>query len=169
MHAFARAPHRLLPLAFAVAMLAASSLWAQEPARIEQQMTPEQFQAAGLDQLSAAQLAKLNEWLNSTLVDETAKAVKTAEDKVNRQNRGFGGSAAREPVSARLEGAFTGFGKGRSYTLDNGHVWRQTDNATLHGVKLDRPQVRITPSLIGSAWYMEVEGYGTHAKVERSK
>lgn len=169
MPAIARTPLRLLPFAFAAAMLVAPAGWAQEPARIEQQMTPQQFQAAGLDQLDAGQLANLNDWVNNTLADETTKAAKTAEAKVNHQNRGFGGNTAREPVVARLQGEFAGLGKGRSYTLDNGQVWRQTDSSTLYGVKLDSPQIRITPSLIGSAWYMQVEDYGTRAKVQRTK
>lgn len=172
MHDFILAPHRLLPLAFAVAMLAAPSVWAQEPARIEQQMTPEQFRAAGLDRLDAGQLVNLNDWLNRTLVSEVAKAAKTAEAKVNHRNRGFGGfggSGAREPVEARLQGRFAGFGLGRSYTLDNGQIWRQTDGASLHGVQLDNPKIKITPSLVGGAWYLQVEGYGTRAKVERSE
>lgn len=167
MYATSRAPSRLVPLVFAAAMLMASAGMAQEPTRIEQQMTPGQFRAAGLDRLDAAQLASLNDWLNRTMDIEVAKAAKAAEGKVNRWNPGFGGSATREPVEARLQGAFSGFGKGRNFTFDNGQIWRQTDNATLHGVRLDNPQIRITPSLIGNAWYMQVEGYGTRAKVER--
>lgn len=169
MYAIPRAPRRLVPLVFATAMLMAAASMAQEPTRIEQQMTPEQFRAAGLDRLDAAQLANLNDWLNRTMDIEVTKAAKAAEEKVNRWNLGFGGSAAREPVEARLQGAFNGFGKGRSFTLDNGQVWRQTDDSTLYGVKLDNPQIRITPSLIGTAWYLQVEGYGSRAKVERTK
>lgn len=167
MYTILRTPRRVVPLVFAFAMLMASAGMAQEPARIEQQMTPEQFRAAGLDRLDAAQLAKLNDWLNRTMDIEVTKAAKAAEEKVSRWNPGFGGRAAREPVEARLQGTFNGFGKGRSFTLDNGQVWRQTDASTLYGVKLDNPQIRITPSLVGTAWYMQVEGYGTRAKVER--
>ncbi len=169
MYAIAHAPRRLLPVAFAVAMLVTATAWTAEPARIEQQMTPQQFRDAGLDRLDAVQLANLNAWLNRTVDSESTKAAQLAEDRVNRQNRGFGGSAAREPVIARLQGKFAGLSNGRSYTLDNGQVWRQTDNASLHGVQLDNPEIRITPSLIGSAWYMQVEGYGTRAKVQRTK
>ncbi len=169
MTAIVRTQRRLLPLAFAAAMLAAPAVWGQEAARIQQQMTPEQFRAAGLDRLDAAQLANLNDWLNRTVDKETAKAVKISEDRISEKKRGFAGEADRAPVVARLQGPFTGFGNGRSYTLDNGQVWRQTDNATLYGVQLDNPQIRIAPSLIGSAWYLQVDGYGTRAKVERSK
>jgi hypothetical protein len=68
-----------------------------------------------------------------------------------------------------MPGPFRGFGKGREYTLDNGQLWRQVDTASLVGVKLDNPEVRITPSIAGNAWYLAVKGYSTRAKVERVK
>ena len=43
------------------------------------------------------------------------------------------------------------------------------DGPSLSGVHLDSPQVTIKPSLIGSTWYLTVEGYNTAAKVERIK
>ena len=66
-------------------------------------------------------------------------------------------------------GYFRGFDSGRSYTLDNGQVWQQTDAASLAGVRLSSPQVKITPSMIGNAWYLQVQGYNTRAKVQRVK
>ena len=161
------------PLALAVilsAMLAlAPAAFAQDGNRIEQQMTPEQFRAAGLDQLSAGQLANLNAWLNRTLDVETSKAAKLAKQKVEDENRGFLSFGSDEPIRSRLQGPFRGFAKGRQYTLDNGQVWRQIDGAALAGVQLDSPAVEVSPSLIGSAWYLKVEGYNTRAKVERVK
>lgn len=161
------------PLALAVALLAALVLApaasAQDGNRIEQQMTPEQFRAAGLDQLSAEQLAHLNAWLNRTLDVETTKAATLAKQKVEDENRGFFNFGSSDPVRSRLQGPFRGFAKGRQFTLDNGQVWRQTDSASLPGVRLESPAVEVSPSLIGNAWYLKVEGYNTRAKVERVK
>ena len=157
------------PLAVVCLLLAAPLALAQQGTRIEQQMSHEQFLAAGLDRLSPEQLASLNAWLNRTLEDETTRAAQLAEDKVAHANRGLMGGGSREPVVARLQGDFAGFARGQSYTLDNGQVWRQTDGATLTGVRLDAPEVRIAPSLLGSTWYLQVEGYNTRAKVERIK
>ena len=141
--------------------------------RIEQQMTPAQFKAAGLDQLSTEQLQNLNAWLNRTLVAETTKAASEATRQVMQdagdKPRGILDSSSDEPVSGQLQGEFHGFAKGRQYQLDNGQVWRQTDTSSLVGVHLDNPEVTIKPSLIGSAWYLRVEGYNTAAKVERVK
>lgn len=165
---------RVAPLALAALLALAPLAQAQDAAtrntgRIEQQMTPEQFKAAGLDQLSDGQLANLNAWLNRTLEVETVKAAATATQKVKDDNRGFFDFGSRQAITGRITGEFRGFGQGRQYTLDNGQVWRQTDSATLSGVRLDQPQVTISPSLLGNAWYMAVEGYNTRANVKRVK
>jgi hypothetical protein len=167
-HAPAKTPRRFRPLILVSALLLAPFALAQDANRIEQQMTAEQFRNAGLDQLTPGQLANLNAWLNRTLDTETAKAARMAEDKVQHENRGFFGAGSKEPVTGRLQGTFAGFAKGRSYTLDNGQIWKQTDNATLSGAHLDSPQVRIAPGLLGT-WYLQIEGYNTRAKVQRVK
>ena len=177
-----RAPRRLRPLALAavaaIALAAAPLAFAQDAAtRIEQQMTAEQFRAAGLDQLSDEQLANLNAWLNRTLDAETGRAAQQAATQARQEaraededgNGGFLDFGSEEPVVARLQGQFDGFARGREYTLDNGQVWRQIDNASLTSVQLDSPQVTIDKALFGSAWYLRVEGYNTRAKVERVK
>jgi hypothetical protein len=157
-------PARLLALALLLP-LAATALAQQ---KIEQQMSYEQFKASGLDKLSAAELASLNDWLDGKLQVETAKAAEVAKKESDDDRRGLGASESREPVAGAITGAFAGFGKGRQFTLDNGQVWQQIDDASL-SAKLDNPKVRITPSLLGGAWYLAVDGYNTRAKVQRVK
>ncbi len=53
-----------------------SSLAQDEGAGIEQQMTPSEFKAAGLEKLTPAELAKLNGWLQGY----REKAVKSGEE-----------------------------------------------------------------------------------------
>lgn len=162
------ASRALLPLAllatFALAPLAA---FAEKP--IEQEMTPDEFKAAGLDKLSAEELARLNTWLGRKIETATSTAAKEAKKKVEDENRGFFNFGSSEPVVSKIVGPFKGFAKGREYTLENGQLWRQTDGASLVGVKLDNPEVRINPSIAGNAWYLAVKGYNTRAKVERVK
>jgi hypothetical protein len=147
--------------------------FAQEPGHnklpIQQQMTPAEFKAAGLHQLNAEQLANLNAWLNGTIAAETAKAAVIAKKEVEKDTRGFFNFGSSEPVVANVSGDFRGFARGRSFTLDNGQVWLQTDEATLASVRLSNPGVKITPGMIGNVWYMQVQGYNTRAKVQRIK
>ncbi|MGH8032587.1 MAG: hypothetical protein ACREO8_09540 [Luteimonas sp.] len=136
---------------------------------IETQMTSEQFKAAGLDKLSAPELAHLNAWLNNTIVAETDRAAVQAAKTVKDDNRGLSVIGNREPIQSAIAGEFRGFGSGRTYALANGQIWRQADSATLAGVRLTAPVVEITPSLVGNAWYMAVKGYNIRAKVSREK
>ena len=50
-----------------------SSLAQDEGAGIEQQMTPSEFKAAGLEKLTPAELAKLNGWLQGYREQEVEK------------------------------------------------------------------------------------------------
>ena len=151
-----------------VALVAvAPAALAQPP--IEQQMTADQFKATGLGKLSPQELANLNAWLNHTLEIETTKAAKLAKEKVETENRGFLSFGKSDPIVATIVGEFRGFAKGRSWTLDNGQVWEQVDTASLVGVRKTDPKVRITPSVIGSAWYLQIDGYNTRASVKRTK
>jgi hypothetical protein len=154
------------PLAFA--QVSSSVPQASQPP-IQQQMTPEEFKAAGLDKLSADELARLNAWLGRTIDTQAAKAAAEAKDKVVRENRGFLSFGSDEPIVAHLPGEFRGFAKGRVYTLDNGQVWQQVGDEDLPGVRLTDPEVRINPSVIGNTWYMKVGRYNTRARVQRIK
>jgi len=154
-------------LMLAALLTATPAAFAQPP--IEQQMTPEQVKATGLDKLSPQELANLNAWLNNTLEVETTRAAKQAKEKVETENRGFLSFGKSDPIVAKMVGEFRGFAKGYHWTLDNGQVWEQVDNASLASVHKTDPQVRITPSLIGNLWYMQIEGYNTRASVKRVK
>ncbi|TBR14280.1 MAG: hypothetical protein EPO46_01055 [Lysobacter sp.] len=136
---------------------------------IQQQMSPAEFRAAGLEKLSAEELAALNLWLGRTIETQAAQAAAAAKKKIVDENRGYFNFGSVDPIRAALTGEFRGFASGRNYTLDNGQVWKQVDDASLPGVRLQTPKVTITPSIIGNAWYLSVQGYGTRAKVQRVK
>lgn len=145
--------------------LAQQTATADQP--IQQQMSAEEFEAAGLDKLSADELANLNRWLGRRIENEAALAAAAAKKKVEDDNRGFLTFGSDEPVVGTVTSEFRGFGKGRRYTLDNGQVWEQVDEATLVGSRNPNPKATIRPSVIGNTWYMSVEGYNTRAKVKR--
>lgn len=167
-----RATFVLLMLALALAPAA----WGQQAApltsNVEQQMSADQFKAAGLDKLSAKELAALNAWLQQKVSTETAVAVQAAREEgrkaVVEENRGFFDFGSKEPIESAIAGDFRGFSNGRQYTLQNGQVWEQTEPASLSGVKKTDPVVKIKPGALG-AWYMQVQGYNTMAKVRRIK
>ena len=147
---------------------------AQSAPPLEQAMSAEEFKAAGLDKLSAEELARLNAWLDRRVEQQASAAVAAAVEQAREEgrkevvekNRGFFHFGSDEPIEASIVGEFTGFASGRRYTLDNGQVWEQTDAASLAGVRRNNPKVRIKPGALG-AWWMRIDGYNTQAKVRR--
>jgi hypothetical protein len=168
-------PSRLFLLLTATLLLApAFAAQAQRVVEgdLQQQMSTAEFKAAGLDKLSPDELAALNAWLQGKVRNATATALEQAREEGRQEvivkNRGFFDFGSSEPIKATLVGEFTGFGKGRQYTLDNGQVWEQTDDARAPGVRKQSPGVQISPGLIG-VWYLQVDGLNTRAKVRRTK
>lgn len=143
---------------------------------LQQQMSPAEFKAAGLDKLSPAELAALNGWLQGKVAAVTAdvreqvreEAREEGRQEVIVKNRGFFDFGSKEPIVSTLQGEFRGFGKGRRYVLANNQEWEQTDDATLSGVRRTDPEVSIAPGVMG-AWYLQVKGTNTRAKVQRIK
>lgn len=160
---------RTLAFAALLACAAAAAVAQTAQPAIEKQMTPEEFKAAGLDKLSADELAHLNTWLGRTLDTETAKAAADAKQKVERESRGFFDFGSQDPITSHIAGEFRGFGKGRTYTLDNGQVWQQIDDTQMSAGRLTDPAVNIKPALVGNSWYMSVGRYNTRAQVRRIK
>lgn len=172
-----KAAMKSLRIPFALILLAlASAAWGQQTssqtANVEQQMSADEFKAAGLDKLSAQELAALNAWLQRTVVQETAKVAATAKEEgrkeVVEKNRGFFSFGSNEAIESSIVGQFNGFAKGRQYTLENGQVWEQIEVASLEGVRKTDPKVTIKPGIMNN-WFLKIAGYNTTAKVRRIK
>jgi hypothetical protein len=162
-------PFRSLAVVLLLACFAPCAIAQTALPAIEKQMTPEEFKAAGLDKLSADELARLNTWLGRTLQQQTAKVAADTKQRFETENRGFLHFNSDAPVTSRLTGEFRGFKKGAQYTLDNGQVWQQTDDADLPGIRLTNPEVKLKPGLMGNVWYMAISHYNTRAQVKRIK
>lgn len=173
-----------LGLAIALSLPAGAAL-AQRVAggNLQQEMTPAQFKAAGLDKLTPAELAALNDWLHGKVeqvAQQTAvqadagasgaalaQAREEGRQEVIRKNRGFFDFGSKEPIQSTIAGEFTGFGKGRRFILANGQEWEQTESTSL-STRKQNPAVTIKPGLAG-VWYLKVEGSNTTPKVRRVK
>ncbi|MEG2804586.1 hypothetical protein [Stenotrophomonas sp.] len=143
---------------------------------LQQQMSPAEFKAAGLDKLSPAELTALNGWLQGKVAAASADAREQVLEQAREEgrqevivkNRGFFDFGTKEPITSTLPGEFRGFGKGRKYVLANAQEWEQTDDTTLSGVRKTDASVSIAPGVAG-VWYLRVEGVNTRAKVRRTK
>lgn len=165
------------------AMLCVSAAASAQQAGLEARLSAADFRAAGLHKLSEAELARLDELLardsdaqaavsaaGSADADVDARIAQAREEgrrEARSEDRGLRPAAAsREPVASTIPGAFAGFARGREYTLANGQVWKQIDNASIAGARGQDIGVRLRPGLLG-AWWLQVDGYNTQTKVER--
>ena len=149
------------------------------PPDLEQRMGAEEFRAAGLNKLSAAELARLQAWIQSqatTPAPAGADALERIREQareegrreVTEKHRGFFNFGSQDPIRSTLVGEFRGFAQGRSYTLANGQVWEQIEPARLEGVRRTDPAITIKPGMLNS-WFLRIDGYNTAAKVRRVK
>ena len=137
-------------------------------------MSGKEFNAAGLDHLSAAELAALNEWIRrrslATLdapVASSSAAVAGALE--NEDERGFevrNMQMDREPITARIKGSFTGWDGNTIFELDNGMIWEQADKDKFYIREVKDPVVVIEPGAFRT-WRLHVEGYSSECRVER--
>ena len=164
-----RLRHLLVALTLCIA--AAPLAFAQQFSSLEERMSTQEFKAAGLDKLSPEELAKLNAFIRNEVNVRTAQAHEAGAREQNKSDAARIGFkdyyGDRGEIVSRIPGTFHGWSGGTTFTLENGQVWRQIDGAQFVGVNIENAVVHITPSLVGNGWFLQVEGYGSYAKVER--
>lgn len=127
-------------------------------------MSAAQFHAAGLDKLSADELAQLNSWLREHAgVTSAAAAAAAVPDRT-----GFHVDNTGSEFSTRVIGEFRGWSGKTTFHLDNGQVWQQVGHDSWGGVNLENPTIVIRPAFMGS-WLLKVEGYNASTRVKRIK
>ncbi len=97
---------------------------------LEEQMTGQDFKAAGLDKLTPQELEALNGWIRrrslATLDAPTAGAAAIAEGSSPADTRGLKGEKEEEdrtPISSRIVGRFSGWDGQTVFKLENGMIW----------------------------------------------
>jgi hypothetical protein len=130
-------------------------------------MSAGQFRGAGLDKLSDAQLKALNGWFNQYLLQQAtlcnpppATAPAAAAPAL--------AAPAPDSITAHIAGDFHGWSGTSRFTLDNGQVWEQIDDAVVTVGHVTNPKVTISRGLF-NAYYMSVEGVSDTVQVKRIK
>jgi hypothetical protein len=137
---------------------------AGEFSTLEERMTDAEFRAAGLDRLTADELANLNAWLaRRNLSTRPAPAGGSQGFKPEGL---LGDSGDRARIVSRATSNQDEIGVGTTIALENGQSWRVTDgNLSLSGGLAGRT-VTIEPALLGS-WLLKVEGYNRSLRATR--
>jgi hypothetical protein len=117
---------------------------------VQKAMTPEQYEAAGLSKLEAAERAKLDEFIRNYVAVSNEKVATTAVDKAVKENK----VSAPEVIQSRIVGPFTGYTGRTVFTLENGQRWAQSQMDSAYFPKIDSPPVVIVKAGFGYRMYI---------------
>lgn len=150
-------------------VLTCTLVQAAEFSSLEERMSESDFRAAGLDQLSPEQLARLNDWLRRNHGATTGAAgIATSAPQVG-DTRGLPAprEEAASAITSQLVGEFSGWHSGTRFELQNGMVWETSGSVqSLHVRSMSEPTVTIEPAFFGT-WILKVEGYNSSVRVKR--
>jgi hypothetical protein len=134
-------------LSLAFAMSLGSAFGQEESAGIQQQMSPAEFKAAGLQKLTPEELAKLNSWLQGYRETAVKTAVTKAAERAERDKRSL--------IVSRVDGTWNGIAPGVVIQLEDGSKWKLANKDEHYGGYADHPAVAVWKSgLFG--WKMRV-------------
>ena len=162
----------LFSVCFAASMAPKPALGAEEGfSSLEEQMTGQEFEAAGLEKLSPQELESLNGWIRrhslATLGASAAGAAVSGSDAKVADRRGFkGGKEDRTPITSRIRGSFSGWDGQTVFKLENGMIWTQTDKDKWYIDEVENPVVVIEPRMFGR-WELSIEGHDAECRVQR--
>jgi hypothetical protein len=143
-----------------------------------QQLTPEERQAAGVDQLSPEQRAALDRLAErfasegarqAVAVAKTETRAKVEKEMKKREEARVGlpnPKEAMELIETRIAGTFNGWSGQTVFHLENGQTWMQSDKSDLYWVPTQPgPEVEVRRSSIGG-WKLSLSN-GRWVRVKR--
>jgi len=128
--------------------------------KVEELMSAQQFQQAGLAKLSSEELQQLNAWLFTY----TKAVVQAATGAGSSSADSIGTTAA--VIEGRIDGEFTGWEGETIFKLQNGQIWQQASYAYKYKYSYS-PKVLIYRS--GGVYRMKVDGVDGDIAVRRLK
>ncbi len=140
----------LLVLGLGIVRLPAAETEAPAFPGVEKAMTPEQYEAAGLSKLDAAERAKLDEFIRSYVSVSNEKVASAAVDKAVKEKKVL----APEVIQSRIVGPFTGYNERTVFTLENGQRWAPSQRDSAYFPKIDSPPVLIVKAGFGYRMYI---------------
>jgi hypothetical protein len=133
---------------------------------IEQRFTAAEMHEAGLDTLSAAQLAALNRLLREKAAQPTTSSAsappRTDDQEANRSYIGL----HDKPIHSRAAGTVAGWEPGTVFVLKNGQQWKVLKGAMKLREPLQAPEIAVVPGIAGR-WFLQVDEDMPKARVYR--
>lgn len=151
-------------IAVACAVLFAGVNHAAEFSTLEERMSEQEFRAAGLDQLSAEELATLNTWLAKRNLS-TLRAPSGGTQGF-RSGGLLGDDGDRSDVSSIATSNLDEIKTGSTIALENGQVWKITEGSLSISGSLAGKRITVEAAALGS-WLLKVEGYNRSLRATR--
>jgi len=129
---------------------------------VEKAMTPEDYEAAGLQKLDPAERAKLDEFIRKYVATSNERVATSAVDKAIKENK----VSAPEVIQSKIVGPFTGYNGRTIFTLENGQRWAQSQRDSAYFPKIDSPPVIIVKAGFGYRMYIAGGGAIRVSKVQ---
>lgn len=145
-------------------IIGAASVRAQQPdpaapspmaanASLKQLMTPAQFKSAGLKKLSPEEIQNLERFLQGYREQAVQESVKITEEKVNpapKRDR----LTRRQVVEGTVQGHFAGLTGRTRIVLQDGSIWKQSNDTDKFSANLDNPDVVMVKNIFGYKMYV---------------
>ena len=134
---------------------------------VQKAMSPEAFEQAGLSKLSPEERARLDEFIRGYVSNASQQAATTAVDEAARQGK----VKRNEPevIQSSIVGTFRGYDGRTRFTLENGQVWRQSQQVSRSYPAIDSPPVLIIKGTSMLAGYRMYIAGGGNIRVSRVK
>ncbi|MBA2431453.1 MAG: hypothetical protein H0V56_04980 [Chthoniobacterales bacterium] len=138
-----------------------SGLQAQSPdfPGVQKAMAPAEFERAGLGKLSPDERAALDRFIRGYVASSNQQAATAAVDEAAKEGK----ITRNEPevIQSAIVGTFRGYDGRTSFTLENGQVWKQSQQVSRSFPAIDSPPVLIfrKPGML-SGYRMYIAGGG---------
>ena len=117
---------------------------------VEKAMKPQDYEAAGLQKLTAEERARLDEFISNFVSSTSQQAVTAAVDRAVKERK----AAPPDVIQSRIVGPFTGYKGNTTFTLENGQRWAQSQRDSMYYPKVESPPVLIVKGTAGYRMYI---------------
>ncbi|GAB3349086.1 hypothetical protein [Lysobacter tyrosinilyticus] len=144
--------------------LATASVQAQTYVDVEKRLDAAEMHEAGLDTLSAEQLAALNRLLRAKQI-ATPPAPAPETPRHEDTQRSYIG-LDEKPIHSRVKGNVDGWAPGTVFELENGQQWKVLKGEMRLRTPLQAPEIVLVPGIAGR-WFLQVDEDMPKARVYR--
>ena len=134
---------------------------------VQKAMSPGEFEQAGLSKLSPEERARLDEFIRGYVSASSEKAATAAVDQAAKEGK----VKRNEPevIQSSIVGTFRGYTGRTTFTLENGSVWKQSQQVSRTYPPIDSPPVLIIKGTSMLAGYRMYIAGGGNIRVVRLK